>query len=164
MKKEKLQFKIREATLRDLKIIQELNRKLCTKEFEEFDDTINPDYPMTKKGKDYFKERIEDKKNSFAYVVEDDSFVVGYFFGGINEIEDYRFDKKLAEGETTFIEKEYRGKGIGSQFIKMFEEWARKKRAKRLRFVASFRNRKAIKLYKRFALEIYDVVLEKNIE
>ena len=159
-----MEYKIRKALIEDLEKIQELNTKLCVKEFEEFDETINPNYPMTQKGKDYFKYRIENSEESFSYVATDNDKIIGYFIGGVSGAEDYRTPTKIGEGENAFVEKEYRGKGIGTQFMKLFEEWARENGIKRLRYVASSRNKEAIKLYKKLGCDEYDVVLEKVLE
>src|SRR3989339_860575 len=85
-----MEYKIRKAVIEDLEKIQELNTKLCVKEFEEFDDTINPNYPMTQKGKDYFKYRIENSEESFSYVATDNDKIIGYFIGGGRGGGDYR--------------------------------------------------------------------------
>ncbi|MFH1402270.1 MAG: GNAT family N-acetyltransferase [Patescibacteria group bacterium] len=159
-----MEFQIKKATIVDLEKIQELNKKLCVKEFSEFDNTINPDYPITEKGKKYFTERIEDEKNSFAYVAFGNNKIIGYFIGCINLVEDYRTLENVGEGETTFVEKEFRNQGIGTQFIKMFEKWAKEKGIKRLRYIASSKNKEAIKLYKKLGCEEYGVVLEKILE
>lgn len=156
-----MEYEIRKAKIEDLKRIQELNKKLCVKEFEEFDDTVDPNYPMTQKGEEYFKKRIENNENGFSLVATDGEKIIGYFIGGINKMDDYRILDKIGEGETTFVEEEYRGKGIGTQFMSMFEGWAKEKGIKRLRYIASSRNENAIKLYKKLGCEEYDVVLEK---
>ncbi|MBU1091567.1 GNAT family N-acetyltransferase [Patescibacteria group bacterium] len=152
-------IKIRKITIEDLEVIKELNKKLCVKEFNEFDDTIDPNYSMAQRGDEFFRNRIEG--DGFAYVATDNEKIIGYFVGGINDVEDYRNPSKIGEGETTFIEENYRGDGIGTKFIRMFEEWCKEKGIKRLRIVASSRNEKAIKLYKREGFEEYDTVLEK---
>src|SRR3989339_1272966 len=110
-----MEYKIRKAVIEDLEKIQELNTKLCVKEFEEFDDTINPNYPMTQKGKDYFKYRIENSEESFSYVATDNDKIIGYFIGGGSGVGDYRTPTKNGEGGNAFFEKKNKGKRICTQ-------------------------------------------------
>lgn len=56
---ENSKIKIRKATIEDSEAIKVLNKKLCVKESNEFDETIDPNYPMTQKGDDFFRNRIK---------------------------------------------------------------------------------------------------------
>jgi GNAT superfamily N-acetyltransferase len=157
------EYEIRKANIKDLKQIQILINKLCKKEFDEFDNTINPIFATTKQGNSYLTKRIKDNSNSFCLVVVNNDKIVGYFVGGINMVEEYRTINKIGEGETMFIEDEYRGKGIGTKFLRLFEKWCKDKKINRMRLVASSRNIQAINLYKKEGFEIYDITLEKLI-
>ena len=86
-------IKIRKATIKDIKTIQKLNEKLCLKEFKEFDNTINPKFPLLEKGKSYFLNRIT-KEKGCVFVALDESKIVGYLAGGIIDPENYRNIKK----------------------------------------------------------------------
>ena len=61
-------IKIRKASLKDLKIIQELNHKLCKKENEEFDSTINPNFSVSKEGEKHFRLRIKKNKSCIFFI------------------------------------------------------------------------------------------------
>lgn len=158
-----MNYQIRRAEIGDLEQIQNLLNKLCEKEFNEFDETINPSYGTTENGKKFTEERIEDPNNSFCMVAVDEGKVIGYFLGGINMVEDYRTVNKIGEGESMFVEEKYRGQGIGTKFLGFFEEWCKEKKLNRIRLVASSRNKKAIDLYEKLGFEGYDLQLEKNI-
>ena len=158
-----MKYQIRKAKIEDLKQIQFLIDRLCEKEFNEFDNTINPKYGTSEKGKVYIQERIADNKDSFCLVVISNNNIVGYFLGGIKMSEDYRKPNRIGEGETIFIEEEHRSNGIGTKFLKLFEEWCKDKKLNRMRLVASSRNIKAINGYKKGGFEEYDVMLEKLI-
>jgi len=69
---------IKRGTLKDLKIIQELNQKLCEKENKDYDSTIVKNYPYTKIGKEYFKNRI---KTGFSAIAFFNGKAVGYIVG-----------------------------------------------------------------------------------
>ena len=153
---------IREATVNDLESIILLNQKLCVKEHDEFDETIDPNYPVTKAGREYFSGRLQ-KDDAFKLVLENEGEIVGYFIGAIVEPEDYRTTANVGEGENMFIEPEYRSQGVGTEFMQRFESWCREKGVKRLRHVVSANNTQAAKLYKKLGFEEYDVVLEKDI-
>jgi len=141
-----------------------LNQKLCQLEFENFDNTINPGYPFSARGEKYFTDRILDKENSFSLVATDlEENIIAYFIGGINEVEDYRAPAQIGEGETMYVAEEFRGQGIGTKFMTMFESWAKNKGISRLRLVASSLNEKALNVYKKEGYKIMDVVLEKEV-
>ena len=125
---------------------------------------MNTKYNFTQKVKDFYKKRLDGNENNFSYVAIINGKIVGCLIGGIKEAGDYRNISKIVEGETVFIEEEYRGQGIGTEFMKMLENWAKEKGAERLRYIVSSRNEKAIKLYKELGCEVYDVVLEKVLD
>jgi len=153
---------LRDATIDDLESISSLNKKLCEKEYNEFDKTINPDYPTTEAGVEYFSERLQ-SDDAIKLVAEGDGVIVGYFIGAIVGPEDYRTITGLGEGENMFIEPEYRSQGIGTEFMNKFEAWCKEKGVDRIRHVVSAGNTQAAKLYKKLGFEEYDIVLEKDI-
>ncbi len=159
-----MEYKIKKASIDDLLKIQELNRQLCRLEFENFDNTIDPEYPFSVRGEKYFTDRISDQENGLSLVATNiEDKIIGYFIGGINEVEDYRTPAKIAEGETMYVVEEFRGKGIGTKFMEMFEDWAKLRDVKHLRLVASSLNEKALNVYKKEGYKVMDVVLEKEI-
>ena len=87
---------IEEANTKDLDAITALNHKLCIKENREFDDTIDPDYPTSQRGKEEFKEGIENL-DSLTLVAKAEGEVIGYLMGGPAEVEDYRTVKNIYE-------------------------------------------------------------------
>lgn len=153
------QMKIRKAVIEDLKKIIELNRELFHYDLN-FDKTLDTKWPD--KNKEYFKERITGK-NSIALVAEDGKKIIGYLLGAIRKAEGYRSIKKIAELENMFVVEEHRGKGIGKLLINKFMKWAKNKKMKRIRVVASAQNVRAIKLYKNNLFSEYDNVMEADI-
>ncbi len=153
---------LRRATISDLAAIQELNRKLCVKEHQEFDPTINTEYSFSKEGGEYFAYRIE-RDDSATFVAENDNRIIGYLAGGLIKKEDYLTIQVMAEAENMFIDESFRGQGIGGMLLSQFEEWCKTKGVERIRFVASAQNEKAIKFYKEFGAREISVTLEKDI-
>ena len=156
------EINIRRATIGDLKIIQELNHKLCLKENHEYDSTINPDYPFSKSGEDYFRSRIE-STDALALIAEENGNIVGYLVGALIATEDYRIPIKIAEAENAYVDEVFRSRGIGGRLAQEFEEWCRNNGAQRIRYVASAANAKAIKFYKAHGAEEISLTLEKEI-
>ncbi len=157
-----MEYTIRSAVIDDLKIIQELNQKLCTKERNEYDNTINSGYPLTAVGEKNYRNRIKDK-DSLSLVAESNNEVIGYVVCGINDAEEHRIIKNVCELEDVWVDEKFRGKGIGREFMKQFEEWCRSKNVNKLKIVASVQNTKVIKLYKEEGYKELDLVLEKDI-
>ena len=149
--------------MEDLDRISELVGNLVKKEYDEFDETIDPNNASSQRAQDYFKQRIVDDSRGVIFVAEVGEKIVGYFIGGLGLVEDYRLLDRIAEGESMFISDQYRGLGIGTEFIRLFEGWCRDKDIKRIRIVASAGNTEAIKLYHRLGYKDYDVKLEKDL-
>lgn len=152
-------MKIRKASLKDLEQIKKLNQELFYHDYN-FDNTLDLKWPD--KNKEYYKKRITDK-NSIALVAENEKNIVGYLFGAITEAQEYRNIKKIAELENMFIVKEHRGKGIGKKLIENFIQWAKNKKIKRIKVIASAQNQQAIEVYKKNRFSEYDLVLEADI-
>lgn len=157
-----MEWNIRKATSEDIGAIQHLNTKLRHKDYEEYDQTINVDFPLSDGGSAYFKERIE-SPDSFALVAESASTVVGYFVGTVIKPEMYRTMSEIGEGENMFVDDGFQGQGIGTQFMEKFEEWCKGRGVARTRVVASAENKVAIEFYKKVGFEKYDLTLEKDL-
>ncbi len=158
-----INYSIRKAEISDLEIIRKLNHDLCLLEKEKFDQTTRIDYSLSEKGKEYFISNIE-SANSYAVVAESEGKIIGYFVGSIKEPEDFRTVKSLAEGDNMYIKESFRGNGIGTEFIKQFEEWCRERKIQVIRYTASANNVDAIKFYESREYKKYNIVLEKELE
>ena len=157
---------IREAKIKDLSFILKLNKKLFVKEYNEFDDSLNLDWTYSKRGQEYFSERIK-YNNGKVLVVEKENTIIGYLCGGIQEqekgIEFYRKDGIYAELENMFIEEKFRNLGIGSKIVKLFIEWCKGKKVDHINVAAHFQNKKALKFYRRYGFNDYDAKLDLKL-
>lgn len=153
---------IREAKIEDLVDIQNFNNKLGAKEIIEFDPTIKPEFATTEDGEKYYKEHIESDAK-IALVAEDGDKIVAYLVGGIEEASDYRNIGRIFETEDMWVEDEYRSQRIGKQLMDKAEAWAKEKGINKMRVIASYKNEKAIKFYKREGYSEYDLILEKDL-
>jgi len=155
-------FTFREAEIRDLKEILRLNFELFKKEYKEFDKSLNLNW--TYKNRKYFKNRII-KKGGFVKVVENKGKIIGYLCGGIRTLEglDYRKEVSYAELENMFIEKKFRGKGLGAKLLKDFINWCKRNKIDCLSVTASAENKLTVGFYRKLGFKDYDLTLEMKI-
>jgi len=156
-------YTIRKATKDDINAIQELNAKLFKKEFEEFDPSLNCDWPMSKEGKAYFLERIEGKDAcALIALLEDEP--IGYLVGSITETASYRSAQKTATLENMYVEAEHRSKKLGTQLFAKFQQWCEANGVARISVTTSAENEKAINFYMNKGFEPYDITFEKQVK
>lgn len=156
------QLRIRRGEIKDLEAIQKLNHQMCIKEHNEYDSTINSDYPMQVLGKAYFRGRILGR-DSCSFVATYEGKAVGYIVGAISQPEDYRTVKKMAEMENMFVLEEHRSLGIGKRLVDAFMEWCEGKEVEVVKAVATAQNARAIGFYEREGMERKAVILEKKL-
>lgn len=151
---------IRKATLNDLYHVQSLNNLLFKLEKENFDPTLVENWPMTKEGKEYFKNLIEE---AYVIVAVLDDEIVGYLAGSINEKGSYE-EIQYGEVNNMFIKNECRGYGVGKLLINNFKEYCIFNGIKNLIVTASFKNINAIEFYRKNGFNDFNVTLTMNIE
>ena len=152
----------RDAEIKDTKEILRLNFELFKKEYKEFDKSLNLSW--TYKNEKYFKNRII-KKNGFVEVVESKRKVIGYLCGGVRTLEglDYRKKARYAELENMFIEKKFRGGGLGAKLARDFIDWCKRNKIDRLSVTALAENKPTIEFYRKLGFESYNLTLEMKI-
>jgi len=155
-----MEITIKTATLENLEDIIKLNHMLCIKEHTDYEITVNPYFPISQIGRDYFKERI---KNECALVAIYNDGVIGYLVGAIIPNEHYRTISKIAEVENMYILEPSRNLGIGKMLMKEFEKWSKSKNTQIIRVVASVQNTDAIKFYQNTGFNDYNLTLEKKL-
>ncbi len=153
-------IKIRKATKNDLNELIKLNQKLFDYEYKNFDKTLDCSWP--KKNKKYFLDAIT-KTNAFTRVAVCNEKIIGYLIGTIHKEGWIRKIKKIAEADDSYIEKEFRRKGIGTKFMKEFLNWTKTKKVKRVKAVINSQNKKSIGWNKKLGFKDYTVILEKDL-
>lgn len=151
---------IRQATLKDLKSIQNLNYELFKLEKENYDPTLIVDWPLSEEGKNYFEDLI---KNEFVIIAMKDEKMIGYLAGTINKKGSYEL-LQYGEINNMLVDNNYRGSGIGKQLINYFKEYCKSKNINNLKVVASAKNINAIEFYKKQGFKNFDVTLTMNME
>lgn len=158
-----MEIQIKPATIENLKAIQELNQMLFEKEYAEFDNTLDRNWPFSEDGTEYFKYRIT-KDDGCAFVALVDDEIVGYLAGGLmDNSKNYRILPNSAELENMFVLEKCRGLGVGSKLYQAFVDWCKSKEVGRLRVVASAQNSGGINFYRKNGFVDYDLVLEADI-
>ena len=161
-RKERLNIVIDRAGISDLEAIQKLNQELCAKENRDFDETINPEFPFSKNGEEYFRTRIE-SPDGLALIAKEGQEAIGYLLGGMVAPEDYRTITSVAELENMYVRESSRGKGIGGKLMQKFEDWCKERKVQRIRIVASAGNSEAIRFYKAHGSKEVNLTLEKEL-
>lgn len=148
---------IRKAEISDLVEIQKLNKKLFELELENYDSTLNINWPMSDEGTKYFKDSIN---NSITLVAVFENKIIGYLIGSLNTQNTY--NKYLqAELDNMCILDQYRKLGIGSKLFNKFKEICIENNIKELKVVASYKNKNAINFYKKNGFEEADITLKQ---
>lgn len=137
-------MKIRNATLKDVQSIQELNNQLFDLELKESDVYLIKDWPLSKEGEEYFTNAI---LNGYVLVCENKNLIVGYLLGEEIEVPYYNF--KIAELCNMCIDTNYRKTGIGQKLFEKFKADFEERNIKNFTVTASFKNISAINFYKK---------------
>lgn len=152
---------IRKAGVNDLEDILRLNMELFRKEYDEFDKSLNLEWPYNE-GKKYFEERIA-SEDSFVEIAETDGKVIGYLCGGVVKRLFYRKKAKYAELENMLVEENFRGKGIGTKLIKDFINWCKREKIDCISLATSAENNQAINCYRKNGFKDKDLILEMHL-
>jgi len=151
---------VKKAQLKDLGEIVKLNQELFYNDYL-FDKTLNTKWPLKNKG--YYKKSLV-SKDKVAFVALSEGKIIGYLIASIQKVETFRLIKKIAELENMFILEKFRNKGAGSLLVKEFFKWAKSKKSKRIKVIASAENIRAISFYKGKGFTEYNLWLEANIK
>jgi ribosomal protein S18 acetylase RimI-like enzyme len=154
-------MEIRKAKQSEWRSIKELNQELFDSEFEKYDDTLDWSWPD--RNEEYFKKAIKSKDYICLVAVSEGKRIVGYLIGSVDKAKSSRKIKILAELQNMNIAPEFRGKGIGTKLCEKFFEWAKEKKAERIKVVASWKNELGRKFYEKIGFSNFDIVLEKGL-
>lgn len=146
---------IRNATINDLEIVQELNNNLFKLEKDNYDSTLVSNWPLTNEGREYFTNLIN---NHCVLVAVIDRLVVGYLAGMIDEQGSYE-EVQYGEINNMFVKDEYREYGIGKKLIDNFKDYCKSKGINNMKVIASYKNKKAIDFYLKNGFQEFDLVL-----
>lgn len=154
-----MNIKIRKAAINDLEDIQRLNQLLFIKEQREYDEKYNINWPYENDGIEYFSKELADS-DRIVFLARDDNKAIGYLAASSEQSSKYINNMKIAELDNMFVLDDYRGKGIGTQLVKNFKNWAKEISAERLIVTASFGNQSGIDFYHKHGFEDFDIGLK----
>ena len=158
-----MKINIRKAKIEDLKKVQELNLLLFKKEHEEYDNLLNLDWTFGEEGMKYYSERIANN-DGCVFVAETGGEIIGYLCGALTKPEAYRKLPITAELENTLVLEEYRSQGVGSNLYDEFVEWCKNKNVRKIKVVASAKNKGAIKFYRDSGFVDHCLTLESELK
>ena len=155
-----MDVKIRRATLKDLKTVQELNNKLFKFEEKNNLDKYVSDWTLSEKGAEYFSDLIT---NQFVIIANCDNKDVGYLAGSVYKDDTFSYYEGITcELDNMFVCKEYRKFGIGTKLVNSFFDWCKSQNAKRCFVTATLGNDNTIKFYRNKGFVDLNITLKKE--
>jgi len=142
-------MKIRKVNIEDYSEVINLYIQLHDAE-KVFDDNLVEELIIDEEQEKKIKRKMKSRKEIFL-VAEIDSKVVGLIDGFI--IDDIFLKEKIAYLDHICVDKNHRGKEIGTELIKEFQKISQKKGAKFVKLNAFKKNINAIKLYEKFGFK-----------
>lgn len=106
-------------------------------------------------------------RNFRTYVISCGSKLHGFISLAIvkpSDVDPERKNIKLAEIDSVFIERTYRGRGYGEEMALRLFEWAKERGVNRLRVGAYYDNHHGIGFYRKLGFEAHELVLERDLE
>lgn len=154
-----MECEIKEASIDNLRDVQNLNSLLFKKEYKEFDNTLNCNWTLGKTGENFFRERIIGN-NGCVFIALKNNKIIGYLAGEIREIPNYRTLTSYSELENMFVLEEFRGMGIGTKLVERFKEWCKSRGIARMKVSTSSKNKNGIDFYRKNGFFDYELTLE----
>ena len=156
------EISVRPATLEDLPSLIKLDEKLFFYD-SRFDDTLDLSWSATDEAQTFFEECLA-SENSVALVAESEGRIVSFLSGCLTEPLSYRIPMVIAEVDSLFVEEGFRNRQLGAAMITAFKQWAREKKAQRIRVEVSAGNKQAISFYERSGFLEYNTVMEGPLD
>ena len=150
---------IRKATIKDLDSILELSDQLL--QFHNQLDSYYTIYSKYEDHREYYQEQLT-KKDTLYIVAEMDGNIVGFASCYIISIPKTKAPK-IGVLVANFVQKEFRGKGVGTKLYNFRMNWFKKQKVSFVEMNVDARNKKALKLWKKFCFEDYQIKLKKKI-
>ena len=155
-------MKIRKATKKDLKSLNEL--QLALADYECFlCKTLKKPESVKKKYFNNYKKKIK-SKNCIFFVAEDKGKIIGYVLGEIETPEHPHIFNKRGYIVDAFILKEYRRMGMGEQLFQELIKWFKSKGVKWIKVGVYANNFNSIKFWGKMGFKEYVIWMTKIIQ
>lgn len=150
---------IRAAHKNEVKKLQTLNQEVFISD-QKYDPDLKMDWALSKEGKRYFTNLLNNPK-ACCLMAEVKKRAIGYIAARPRKFS-YRLSHYL-EIDNMGVVPAFRSQGIGSLLIDGCLQWARKQGFEKIYVVTYFKNRQAIKFYKKNSFAEIDLSFERKI-
>ena len=151
---------VRKATLDDIDDIIKLNKILFDLEYNNFDNTLDANRPISNEGINYYKESII---NDITLVAVSNNIIVGYLIWTLNSELSYNTVKQ-AELNNMCVLEQYRKYGIGTKLFNEFKNICKENHIEEIKVTASYDNINAINFYRKNWFQESELTLKQKID
>lgn len=153
---------IRKVDMKDFDDILNLQLQLEDTEMK-FDYNLKEKFYETAKGKEKLKNRIDNEKNIFYVVTNENDKVIAFIDGNIPD-DEWWYKDTVAYLNHICVDNCYRNRGIARMLLNKFETTAVEKGAKYVRLLAFPQNKPAIFFYQKDGFTEYSVYYNKKLD
>jgi len=157
-----MSFSIRQATIADLSMIQQLNHGLFEFSYPEHDEILLKNWALSSDGTTYFTKALSDPHYITFLAVNENNQPQGYIIGTSNNKYTYR-TQITGELDNMFVVPDGRGQGVGKALVLKLKEWLKDKGVGRMYVSAYWKNKFAIGFYKAVGFTEIDIGLEIKV-
>ena len=157
-----MSFSIRQATLTDLPVLQQLNHGLFEFSYPDHDDILLQNWSVSPPGTVYFTKTLTDPLFVVFLAINVTNQPLGYIIGSAHNKYTYR-TKVTGELDNMFILPQARGQGVGKALVLKLKEWLKNKGVGRMYVSAYWKNKFAIGFYKAVGFSEIDIGLEMKL-
>jgi ribosomal protein S18 acetylase RimI-like enzyme len=146
-----MKIKIEEAKRKDINSILRLQMDLA-----DYNKKIDPKYYRSGKErkkqlrKSFLKSVSKKRRNRKFLVAKIKNRVIGFFIGGIHKSLPFCREEKIGEVYRAYVDKKFRGKGIGKLLFEELLKWFKRRKIKFVEVEVDSRNKIGIKAYKKY--------------
>lgn len=151
---------IRQATLIDLKVIQDLSQELFEHDAQ-WDHFFNMDWSHGKAGENFFRKVLTDR-NKICFIAEINGVAVGYLVASVLPAHFWRPIKRT-EIINLFVKEKFRDRNIGTKLVEDFLKWSKGKGIRRAVVMTHANNERALDFYRKNGFSSFLVTLEADI-
>ncbi|MBR3122061.1 GNAT family N-acetyltransferase [Candidatus Saccharibacteria bacterium] len=138
---------IRTATMADLKAIQKLGFELLDFERQNWDPTLDVDWPFSEVGKASYEKAIKEK---YTIIAEADGKPIGYLIGSVKpSMKDGARHITAAQLENIYVDQNYRRSNVGKKLFESFATYCKKQKADVMNVMVNAKNKNAISFYEK---------------
>lgn len=155
-----MKIKIRKANLKDLDGIVDLAGLML--DYHCKMDKYYGIYSKYEDMKKFYKDQLKSKDRRFIVAENEKKELVGFASGSIISMPKTKAPK-IGTLIAVFVRKEYRGKRIGEKLFREMLKWFKREKVKHIETSVDARNRRSVKLWKKFGFNDYQLRLRMDL-